>query len=417
VGGAHREILMGKAHPINLMRRPILITVCLAAVVCLLCSRSKAEVFILKSGGRIEAEHLNPNRERGQPYYIRTESGVRLALADSAVARVIVKSELDKQYEALAAKLDNTVDGHWNLAEWCKEIGLPDQRKKHLQAVIALDPNHEDARKALGYQRFGSRWLTQDEHMQSMGYVKYKGAWRLRQEIEIASRQEQQELAVKKLRKDVRLWLDQIASGGRLADAANRNLNALNDPNAAPALAEILGDAQQPREVRKRCLDILAKLPTNAAIPTLCNLSMSDSDGTIQDGCLDLLKEQGAHVAVSFFINELKSKTNGRINRAGECLGRLGDKSATLPLINALVTEHRETVSVGGGSGSISAGPGGFSTGKSTMTIKKRLENSGVRSALATLYPGVNFNYNIDEWRAWYVKTQTNSAIDLRRDD
>lgn len=379
--------------------------------------RSEAEIFILKSGGRIEGEHLNPNRERGQPYYLRTESGVRMALADGAVARVIVKSELDKQYEAQAARLENTVEAHWNMAEWCKEVGLSDQRKRHLQAVISLEPNHEDARKALGYQRFGSQWLTQDEHMQSLGYTKYKGAWRLRQEIEIASRQEQQDLAVKKLRKDVRLWFDQVASGGRLADAANRSLNTLNDPAAAPALAEILGDAQQPREVRKRCLEILSKLPTNAAIPTLCNVAMSDSEGSLQDGCLDLLKEQGLHIAVPFFINELKSKNNARINRAGECLGRLGDKSATLPLINALVTEHRETVSVGGGAGSISAGPGGFSTGKSAMVIKKRLENSGVRSALSMLYPGVNFSYNIDEWRAWYVKTQTNSTIDLRRDD
>src|SRR5262245_55256630 len=101
------------------MRRPIFIVVCLSAAFCLLPSHSEAEVFILKSGGRIEAELLNPNHERGQPYYIRTESGVRLALADGAVARVIVKSELDKQYEALAAKLDNTVESHWSIAEWC----------------------------------------------------------------------------------------------------------------------------------------------------------------------------------------------------------------------------------------------------------------------------------------------------------
>src|SRR5438132_4916431 len=65
--------LVDTAHPTNLMRRPILIAVYLAAV-CLLAVRSDAEVFILKSGGRIEAEHLNPNRERGQPYYLRTES-------------------------------------------------------------------------------------------------------------------------------------------------------------------------------------------------------------------------------------------------------------------------------------------------------------------------------------------------------
>src|SRR5205823_630761 len=135
---------------------------------------------------------------------------------------------------------------------------------------------------------FGSRWLTQDEHLQSLGYLKYKGAWRIKQEIEIASGQEQQDLAMKKLRKDIRLWLDQVTAGGRLADTASRNLNALRDPAAAPALAEILGDSQQPRPVRKRCVDILSKLPTTAASLTLVRIALNDPDGTIQDDCLDL---------------------------------------------------------------------------------------------------------------------------------
>src|SRR5581483_11442533 len=312
------------------MHRPILIAVCLAAA-GLPSVRSDAEVFILKSGGRIEAEQLNPSRERGQPYQLRTSDGVRLALTESAVARVIVKSELDKQYEALAAKLDNTIEAQWNMAEWCKEAGLADQRRRHLQAILALDPDHLDARKALGYQRFAGKWLTQEEHMQHLGYVKYKGSWRLRQEIEIASRQEQQELAVKKLRKDIRLWLEQVATGGRFADAANRNLNALQDTDAVPALAEILGDTQQPKAVRKRCLDILEKLPATGAMPTLVRIALNDSDSELQDRCLDLLKEQGPHLVLSLFIDELKSKDNDRVNRAADCLGRLGDKSATLP--------------------------------------------------------------------------------------
>jgi hypothetical protein len=399
------------------MRRPSVIAVCIAIGLSALAIRSEAEVFLLKSGGRIEAEQLNQQRERGQPYQLRTSDGLRLALADNAVARVIVKSDIDKQYEALAAKLENTVEGHWNLAEWCKEAGLPEQRKRHLQAIIALDPNHEDARKALGYQRFGSRWLTQDEHMQSLGYMKYKGAWRLKQEMEIASRQEQQELAVKKMRKDIRMWFEHVASGGRLADAANRNLNAIHDPEAAPAIAELLGDSQQPRAVRQRCLDILAKLPTIAATPTLVRIALTDSDANIQDGCLDMLKAQGPHLVLPVFLAELKNKDNARINRAADCLARLGDKSATLPLINALVTEHKFTIQAGSGAGSITAGPGGFSTGKSAMVIKKQLQNSSVRAALTSLYPGVNFSYNSDEWRAWYVKTQTTSTIDLRRDD
>jgi len=228
--------------------------------------------------------------------------------------------------------------------------------------------------------------------------------------------------ATKKLRKDIRLWLDQVAGGGRLADQANRNLNAIQDPEAAPALAEVLGDASQPRPVRKRCLEMLAKLQSTAATPTLVRIAMNDADTNMQDACLDRLKEQGAHMVVSNFINELKNKDNARINRAADCLARLGDKSATLALINALVTEHKFQVQAGGGPGSIntafgSGGPGSFSMGKSALVIKKPLQNSSVRSALTTLYPGVNYSYDIDAWRAWYVKTQTTSDANLRRDE
>ena len=384
-----------------------------------------AEIFVLKSGGQVEGEQLNPNRERGQPFQVRVSSGLKLALADSAVQRVIVKTELDKQYEALLPKLENTADAQWNMAEWCKEAGLVEQRKRHLQAVLAIDPNHAEARRALGYQRHGNRWMTQEEFMQSVGYVRYKGAWRTKQEVEIESRQTQQELASKKLRKDIYMWIEQVSNGGRLKDTADKNLNAIQDPEAATALAEILGDSQQPRAVRRRCLDILAKLPPGLATATLFRIAMKDPDASIQDACLDELKRQGAQSVLRDFVEELKSKDNARVNRAGDCLGYLGDPAATLPLINALVTEHRFMVQQGntppGGmsatfSPSGSPGAGGMSMGGKPQIIKKQLQNPSVRGALMTLYPEAKNNqYDIDAWRAWYTETQTSANIDLRR--
>jgi hypothetical protein len=138
---------------------------------------------------------------------------------------------------------------------------LLEQRKKLLGAVIALDPNHAEARKALGYQKFGSRWLTQDEYMQSQGYQRYKGSWRLKQEIEIESRDRQNELTSKQWRKDIRRWFEQLVSGGRHADAAARELGKIQDPLAADALVEILADGKESRAIRKLCLEMLARLP------------------------------------------------------------------------------------------------------------------------------------------------------------
>jgi len=262
--------------------------------------------------------------------------------------------------------------------------------------------------------------------MQSIGYIRYKGTWRLRQEIEIDSRESQQELAVKKLRKDIRVWFGQVTGGGRQAEAAERNLNAIQEPEAAPALAEILADSQESKSVRLRCLSILAKLPPGLATPTLCRIAMNESDPSIQDACLEELKRQGTHSVLPGFIAELKSKDNGRVNRAAECIGRLGDKAATLPLINALITEHKFLVQPGNAPpGGMSAtfspgggpGGGGLSMGGKPQLIKQPLKNSGVRNALTTLHPGVNFQYDIEAWRKWYVQSQTTSIVDLRRDE
>lgn len=406
-----------------MISRPILI--CFGIVTFMaIALTARGEVFVLKSGGRIEGEVLNPNRERGQPYQVRTEKGVKLALADAAVSRVVVKTDLDKQYELLLPKLENTVDAQWSMAEWCKEAGLLEQRKRHLQAVIAIDPDHAEARKALGYQRRGTRWLTQDEFMHSVGYVRYKGAWRTRQEVEIESRQTQQDLAAKKLRKDIYLWLEQVANNGRLKDTAEKNLNALADPEAAGALAEILGDSQQPLVTRRRCLDILKRLPPGVATGTLVRLALNDPDASIQDACLDELKRAGSHSVVPAFANELKNKDNKRVNRAADCLARLGDKSATLALINSLVTEHKFTIQQGGAPGSMTntfspsggGGGGGMSMGGKPQIIKKQLQNSSVLGALMTLHPTAQNNqYDIEAWRAWYTKSQTTANVDLRR--
>jgi hypothetical protein len=390
-----------------MMLRILVTAVCLFVPLTAAC----AEVFVLKSGGQVEGEQLNKGRERGQPYHLRTEGGVKLALADSAVLRVIVKTDLDKQYEAFALKLENTVESQWNMAEWCKEVGLHEQRKRHLAAVITLDPNHAEARRALGYQRFGSRWLTQEEFMQSQGYVRYKGAWRLKQEIEIDSRKTEYELATKKLRKDIRLWFEQVATGGRLADSASRNLNAVDQPEAAPALAEVLADTQQPRSIRRQALEMLSKLPPGLASATLVRIAMNDADGSLRDACLDELQRQGAHSVLPAFLLELKSKDNARVNRAAECLERLGDKSATLPLINALVTEHKFVYQQGGPPGSTSttfspSGGGGIAMGNKSKVVTERLKNPSVRAALLTLNPdAANNQYDIP------------SNVDLRRAD
>lgn len=394
-----------------------------------LAPRAAAEVFLLRSGGRIEGELLNPGREPGTPYQVRTGDGLRMALGEGQVSRVVVKSDVQKQYDELRPKVVNTAIGHWEMAEWCKEAGLLDERKRHLATVITIEPDHKAARTALGYSEIGGRWMTQEEFMHSQGYVRSKGAWRSQQEVELEARARETERLVKQWRRDIRNWLDQLGDSDRQSDIARAELAAIRDPLAGPALADILADAKQPKATRIACLDMLAKLPPGLASATLVKLAMDDRNEDIRDRCLDELVRQGAHTVLPAFLAELNHKDNTRVNRAAHCLQRLGDPSATLPLINALVTEHKFIINPDGASGggtpinfNAGGGPGqggmgGLSMGSKAKLIKTDLKNDQVRMALSNLHPGVNFHFDEEEWRAWYIENFTSTRPNLRRSE
>jgi hypothetical protein len=158
---------------------------------------------------------------------------------------------------------------------------------------------------------------------------------------------------------------------------------------------------------------------------------MDERDQEVRDACLAELKRQGPQASAPAFVLELGNKDNKRVNRAAECLERIVAKQATLPLINALVTEHRFVVQQGGppgsmtttfgnGSGGLGAGGpggGGMAMGGKPQVIKRQLKNGDVLAALAGMHPDVNFQYDAEAWRNWYVQTYTTSQVDLRRGD
>lgn len=375
------------------------------------------ETFLLRGGGRLEGEHLNAQRAPADAYQIRTPLGVRLALSPSQVLRVVVKTDVQKQYDELLPAVASTAEAQWQMAEWCKEAGLLSERKRHLAEVIALDPDHEEARGALGYLRIGSKWMTQEEFFTSQGYVRSGGAWKLPQHVELEAAERARELAEKRLRADIRNWIEQIVKG-RNTEEAQRRLNAIRDPLAGPALAEILSDDGQPKDVRLMCLDLLGKLPPGLANAHLIALSIDDKDAEIRDRCLDELKRGGSATAVDVFIALLASKDNKKVNRAATGLERMEDGYATLSLINALVTTHEYLiVPRGGGPGGLNFdSSGGLNVGGKPKKVKQDKQNASALSALVKLNPGANFQYDEDAWRKWYTDTFTTTKVDLRRD-
>jgi hypothetical protein len=47
-----------------------------------------------------------------------------------------------------------------------------------------MDPDHEGAYKALGYEKYEGKWLTGDELMAARGFVRHEGRWLKREAVE-----------------------------------------------------------------------------------------------------------------------------------------------------------------------------------------------------------------------------------------
>lgn len=77
---------------------------------------------------------------------------------DDAAAK-IAASERMKRYEALRETYVDSVEGNVQIARACVAKHLPDQAKAHFHRVLELDPEHAQARAALGFQKSNGEWI------------------------------------------------------------------------------------------------------------------------------------------------------------------------------------------------------------------------------------------------------------------
>jgi hypothetical protein len=378
-----------------------------------------ADVFLLKSGGRIEGELVNPEQSPRTSYLIATDSGGKITLLPTQIETILRKSEAEKKYEEYLPKMPDTAEGNWKMADWCRQAGLNELRTKHLLAVIGHDPDHKLARAGLGHTKVGGEWVDTDQWMIRQGYVSYRGSWRVRQEIELAARKREQELATVEWIKRINMLREMMTHRDpRRVETGRAGLKKINDVAAAPALVNAL-EKEEYREIKAILIEALGRLRSGKATGVLVKTALSDKDDRIRDQCWDELARRNRQQVTQLLLPELNSKDNLRVNRAGIGIGRMEDATAILPLIDALTTKHRFLLK---SAGNMSAGfqpgggSGGLQMGGRDKVVERELRNRDVLNALALL-TGVNFQYDKERWRQWYIEANTPNVVTLRRDD
>ncbi|GIW95997.1 MAG: hypothetical protein KatS3mg110_4038 [Pirellulaceae bacterium] len=405
---------------------------CVAWVGCVavwgpLLAQTPDQTYRLFNGGSVTGRLLNPEEQPRTEYALQTRWGT-VTFSAAQVAGPVEKSEAELWYEANLPKEPLDVEGHLRMAEECAARGLEAQRVYHLEQVLRLAPDHPQARRELGYSRINDQWVRTDLWYRSRGYVRFKGSWKLPQEVMLAQEEEERKQIQKRWNDQIRLWRQWVLRVPERAQAAANQLRAIEDPAAAPVLIQLLNERNEPAALRRIYLEALAKLPGTAVTQELVKHALADPDAQVREDAARLLAQRADPNAVKLLIRSLKKfagevtpiEENVAVNQMARVLGVLKSPEAIPALIDVLVTRHKKTVSLGGGINPTfsSGGGGGLSLGNSSRTLVGDVENAAVRDALVVLSGGANFGFDSAAWRRWYEEQHKPlpTTFDLRRD-
>lgn len=401
------------------MLRPLAIPITTLAL--LATASARGDTFVLASGGQVEGEKVvSPDLPKDK-WLIRTPSGGEVTLDNSQVNRIEPHSAAEAEYEKIRPTYPDTVDGQWQLAEWCREHSLSKQRRTHLERIIALDTNHKQARAALDYRFVDGRWVQPDELMKERGYVRYKNTWKLPQEVDLIEARHKEEAAELDWRIKVKRWRSAIEARPDMAKQMTKDLFANADAAAFPAMKQMLAN-ESDRKVKIWLIEALVKVGTADALSVVATRTLDDDDEEVRLSALDALKATKHPELTSSYVKALRSSDNLRVNRAAYCLGILNDKSAIVSLIEHLRTRHKFVDPSSGNPGQMTTtfgnGPGmsggGLAVGGQPKQINVWLDNQEVLKALIAI-TGQNFEYDQTAWKHWFARQQKPTTLDARR--
>ena len=216
---------------------------CAAFVLLAILRPAVGEVFLLRSGGRVEGDLVNADENPRTSYVISLPNGGQLTLDAAVVEKVQpVPPEL-AEYEKVRRQYPDTVQGQLQMADWCREHNLAAQRKTHLERVLQLDPDQADARRTAGLPQ-GQRQVDDARRRdgrprQSQTHrrrIRWFGSRSRRRNFRTVKTSNARPKASGSRRSALwRKWLD-----GNQAEQGAKNLRSINDPMAIFGLAERL---------------------------------------------------------------------------------------------------------------------------------------------------------------------------------
>ncbi|MGD8452498.1 MAG: HEAT repeat domain-containing protein [Phycisphaerae bacterium] len=393
------------------------------AAVAGLSPAAVGDIFHLTSGGRVEGELIEQTVTH---YRIRTVLGTVTLTAD-AVERVEPAPSPFQEYEQRRSQAGDTVAEQTALARWCGEQGLATLERHHWRRVLELDPQNDDARRALGYVRVGQLWID--------GRTRVQEAQRPAPETaEATETEEDPEKLAAAIEGNWRRRISAIRSSmlesslDRQVEKGRAMIAEISDPLAiVPLVEELAGGSVVCRQV---LVQALSRFAEDAATVNLVAMALADPDADIRREVISELKRRADSRVTGQFRKALESGDEVLIRRSAEALGDLRAAEAIPELISVLKSRREKIVEVpvrrffGGlvdpfaptymriGSSRVPVAPVvGISNPASLIDMQRRRMNvtvfrTEVRTALRQI-TGKDFGFEAEDWARWYQENRS----------
>ena len=351
---------------------------------------ARGDIVYLRDGKTIEGKVTKS--ERDNTYRIDTTRGSVIKPAGDI--QRIVKAKLPQEVfiERFTSVDRKDLNELASLVTWAREKYLIPQKQKVCGLILKIDPNHEMARRELGYTVFENEWILEKDLRKKqldLGLVKYKGEW--------VSRKEQSRLVFKEETEQLATFFKSVESDNHIVvDYAVRKIMAykgkrpyelftpyLNSPHESVRLVAVSALSQFPARAKDR-----KGKPAPEAIDAarkLFNLALVEpSPKVLKVTNLCLRKFHPDDTFGQALQTLIKPGEPGIIERAREIATQLLLKKRIAGVFDLLVTTNAAT------------DKGGIGEVKENKEILKLLSSS----------LGVNHGFEKADWEKWWKENE-----------
>jgi Pretoxin HINT domain len=211
------------------------------------------------------------------------------------VARFLNQDRSDSAYQDRRKKTADTADGHFKLAQWCREHDMPELYRAHLIVAAQLDPRDTRAHKALGLVRHEGIWMSDAD----------LAAARTRQAAALKGYQ-----FWKKELSEIRAGL--VSGDLEVRQNAESELRKIRDPYAIPAMEEVSSQLQDER-IGGIVVETLGQILHKAATGSLVRHAVWHNVASVRGAAIEQLRHRDQEHYVGDLIHLMRPAESGEV--------------------------------------------------------------------------------------------------------